>query len=311
MRNQTTQFLIDVRQFINTTYSLEEFQTLCFDLQIDYENLNGEIKWAKIQDLLILIAKEERLPSLLSILHQERPHIEWPTIPINFKLPEHILSYSKPVHGDLFDVQIVGTTLYMALELAVTFDSSVNKESIAYFVQHDLASVLSLIDNGKLTKAIQILETLKIENWSNKTILMSAIKELQDGAKLAITQAKWTAPIAFVSDLYTIKKPTLLRKANFKCAYFALISAALCALLLNSLDSFSTNLDSAEKCIQPYLSTLLALNRIQNPTHYASGHTSPNRLRKKRKLRKASETPLNREAQSMSRLIERLRKLYL
>ncbi len=68
---------IDVRDLIlkiEKGFNLSEIKVLCFDLQIDYENLAGETKKAKVLSLVQYCQKQKRLDLLVAFCEQQRPH---------------------------------------------------------------------------------------------------------------------------------------------------------------------------------------------------------------------------------------------
>ena len=59
-------------RFIETSYSLDDIRTLCLDLDVDYDNLGGETKKAKIRELLLQLGREKRFAELLVRLNETR-----------------------------------------------------------------------------------------------------------------------------------------------------------------------------------------------------------------------------------------------
>ena len=66
---------IEIREALSRFFSLEELRTLCFDLNIDFENLKGESKEAKILSLIQFCQRRHKLPELLSEIQKLRPGI--------------------------------------------------------------------------------------------------------------------------------------------------------------------------------------------------------------------------------------------
>lgn len=58
-------------------FSLEELQTLTFDLQLDWDELEGSRKSNKIWSLLLVLSNEKRVPDLLERTTQLRPRANW------------------------------------------------------------------------------------------------------------------------------------------------------------------------------------------------------------------------------------------
>jgi bifunctional DNase/RNase len=66
-----------LRQKLGASFNLEELKHLSFDLNIDYENLPFTTKDLFIRELLLYCERAGRLPILMALVRQERPHISW------------------------------------------------------------------------------------------------------------------------------------------------------------------------------------------------------------------------------------------
>ncbi|MFO7539000.1 MAG: hypothetical protein R6X32_13225 [Chloroflexota bacterium] len=66
-----------LRQLVHQHFSLEELFTLCFDLQIEVENLPRNRKDVFVRELIIHIQRLHRLEEFLAALKESRPHIDW------------------------------------------------------------------------------------------------------------------------------------------------------------------------------------------------------------------------------------------
>ncbi|MCI0575939.1 MAG: NB-ARC domain-containing protein, partial [Chloroflexi bacterium] len=68
-----------LRQLIQDHFNLEDLHTLCFDLEIDYEEWGYRLgKSALIVELIKHVRKHNRLEDLLDHLQQQRPTVTWP-----------------------------------------------------------------------------------------------------------------------------------------------------------------------------------------------------------------------------------------
>jgi hypothetical protein len=66
------------RQNMIEAFSLEELKDICFDLEIEYENLPGHNqKNAFVRELIGYTQRIGRLHELVQVLQAERPHLEW------------------------------------------------------------------------------------------------------------------------------------------------------------------------------------------------------------------------------------------
>ena len=66
-----------LRQQMSQAFNLDDLRTLCFDLGIEYEDLAGETKQAKIISLIEYTQRHNRLPHLLETLAKVRPATNW------------------------------------------------------------------------------------------------------------------------------------------------------------------------------------------------------------------------------------------
>jgi hypothetical protein len=64
----------DLRHFLTSQFSRGELKDLCFDLDIDYENLPGEAKGDKARELIKYAGRHGRLPELITAIQQLRPN---------------------------------------------------------------------------------------------------------------------------------------------------------------------------------------------------------------------------------------------
>ncbi len=55
----------------------DELETICFDLDLDYNNLKGGQKKARVREMIITLEKLKRIDDLIEILAEERPDIKW------------------------------------------------------------------------------------------------------------------------------------------------------------------------------------------------------------------------------------------
>jgi hypothetical protein len=55
----------------------EELRTLCFDTDVDYDNLRGQGKEAKARELIDYMQRQGRLGDLIDACRKTRPRIDW------------------------------------------------------------------------------------------------------------------------------------------------------------------------------------------------------------------------------------------
>ncbi len=61
-------------------YNLSEVEELCFELDINFENLEGTTLDDKTRELVLYCRRRQLLPGLLARLDQQRPDVSWPSL---------------------------------------------------------------------------------------------------------------------------------------------------------------------------------------------------------------------------------------
>ncbi|MEZ4592137.1 MAG: hypothetical protein R3D55_13495 [Chloroflexota bacterium] len=69
--------LVDLQEPLATSFNLDELRQLCFSLNIDYENVPGETKEAKVRELICYCYRRDHLNALLDYCQQVRPRKKW------------------------------------------------------------------------------------------------------------------------------------------------------------------------------------------------------------------------------------------
>lgn len=62
---------------MDTYLGVSDLRTLCFELQTDYENLEGQNKRDRILSLILQMEREHRVPALMSACRALRPKVPW------------------------------------------------------------------------------------------------------------------------------------------------------------------------------------------------------------------------------------------
>jgi hypothetical protein len=95
-------YISKLHGLVDRYFSLEEVRTLCFELGVDYDSLGGEGKSARIRELILALARADRLQELVTLAEWQRPNVEWPTVPENFELPVSLAS--PPASGGVQNI---------------------------------------------------------------------------------------------------------------------------------------------------------------------------------------------------------------
>lgn len=104
----SAKYLTELHQILNQHFNLAEIRTLCLDLNVDYESVAGEEKPSRIRELLLGLGRNGRLPELVLIAQQQRPHVEWPLVPDDLELPEALETAISPNQYHIYGDKIQG-----------------------------------------------------------------------------------------------------------------------------------------------------------------------------------------------------------
>jgi len=70
-------FLIKLHQILNERFNSAEVHTLCFYLGLDYDDLPGESKVNKVEELILFYKRREKIPFLVQTISGIRPDIDF------------------------------------------------------------------------------------------------------------------------------------------------------------------------------------------------------------------------------------------
>lgn len=74
----STMILAQFNKLLRELFSESDLKDFCLALNIDYESLPGDSKADKTRELILELQRRGRIPELLTLVKQERPHISWP-----------------------------------------------------------------------------------------------------------------------------------------------------------------------------------------------------------------------------------------
>lgn len=83
MKAESTKYLRDLRRKIVDYFTLNELQILSFDLSVDWDRLEGPTIEQKTQALISYLNRRGELSTLVDLLREERPNVDWLSIPTN------------------------------------------------------------------------------------------------------------------------------------------------------------------------------------------------------------------------------------
>jgi hypothetical protein len=77
LRRFSTQELADLHQKLSAYFDDGELKTLCFDLDVTYDDLPGDGKASKARELVAFMGRRDRIPELVAECEKQRPNVEW------------------------------------------------------------------------------------------------------------------------------------------------------------------------------------------------------------------------------------------
>lgn len=87
MISNSTNYLSTLHRQIDEHFNISEVRTLCLRLGVDDENIPGDHRSAFVRNLIVSLARQNRLPDLIDEVRRERPSVDWQDVPADFALP--------------------------------------------------------------------------------------------------------------------------------------------------------------------------------------------------------------------------------
>ena len=66
-----------LKQILIERFNMEELESLCFDIDVDFEVLSGENKEKKVIELVKYVKRRNELDKLIDAAKTERPSAAW------------------------------------------------------------------------------------------------------------------------------------------------------------------------------------------------------------------------------------------
>lgn len=117
--------LVRLRKEMSTTFNEEELKLLCSDLGVDFENLPGEIKERKIDELIKLTRRKKHLPELINVITKLRPESHWPTLKELAKQENTSVTPPKKKQGFKFLLRYGNFRLKLTFLIPIVFALSI------------------------------------------------------------------------------------------------------------------------------------------------------------------------------------------
>lgn len=91
-----------LRNLLVKRFSKSEIRDICFEMNIEYENLDGETLNDKARELIFFCRRRDKLEELLSILKEKRPHEKWPELSEPNRRQDALDAFQTFVEKELF-----------------------------------------------------------------------------------------------------------------------------------------------------------------------------------------------------------------
>lgn len=165
-------FLSSLQDLITTHFDRSELADVCLRLGVNFDNLPTASLKAQVRELILALARQERLPELLDVLRIERPLVSWPSFPSGFKAPE-IVADSPPAGSNSFHIGsinagnvIIGNNAQMTVNSGSHDEHSQDNQEALIKIQSILRDVrqsikaLSAIDNALRIELLMLIGQL-------------------------------------------------------------------------------------------------------------------------------------------------------
>lgn len=164
----------ELQALITTYFSRPELADLCLRLGVTFDSLPDAGLAAQARELILLLARQERLPALLAALRAERPSVDWPPVPPGYRPPA--AASPAPAGGGFAigsvraDTLIIGNDATMTVNQGPRYDLSGDFRGAILNIESTLRDVRQTIEGlpapddaraglirlaGRLDKALQ------------------------------------------------------------------------------------------------------------------------------------------------------------
>lgn len=295
--------MISLRSILNDRLNKEEVRTLCADLSVDYDNLAGEVKEAKIRELIDHLKKRHDLERLKSWLQQYRSDIE---------IPPNVLLSPAPPSPD--ERNLLLKAFHKASAELRTYGGEIHLERAGIAPIHleraEVAQIGEWIRHGNPNERLGILLD---QPGSGKTVVMrDVLLQLEaDNIPVLAIKADLLSGIRTKDELVThLDLPASIEE----CVHRLAIDGPV-VILLDQLDALSLTLSRDQATLTVMLSLLARLREAEHVRIIAScrsfdlnndPHLSTIKADRKFHLQPLNEVEVNRVLHALNIDLDRL-----
>ncbi|MAT97413.1 MAG: hypothetical protein CL608_09750 [Anaerolineaceae bacterium] len=70
-------YLVELLHNVNSDFNEQELKELCFELDVDYDDLPGPARKDKCREFIDLLKRQKRIPEFIQICRNKRPNTLW------------------------------------------------------------------------------------------------------------------------------------------------------------------------------------------------------------------------------------------
>ena len=187
--------LVSLRQTLEDRLSDDDLRTLCFDLGVDYEDLPGQRKSIKIQELLMYFVRRKSISNLIEVGGQQRPDIPWPEISqkggagvneteqLLGRLYEERAKALSQLHGQMVDIKDqLSAWVYRDMPIGL---------SPPAVDEHEIISQVREIDRQSQKARIYLSDETNVLVESTVNSLKATMSALEQRDIMPDSEAKW------------------------------------------------------------------------------------------------------------------------
>lgn len=140
----------ELQGLITATFSRSELADLCLHLGVNFDSLPDAGLDAQARELILLLARQGRLPALLAALWAERPLVDWPPVPPDFRPP---VAAAAPLGGGTTvgtanaENMIIGPNAHMTITHGPRYDLSGDFRGALLNIESTLRDTRQTIQN--------------------------------------------------------------------------------------------------------------------------------------------------------------------
>lgn len=192
---KSTNLAAELRDLVNRSFDNNEMHEIAFDFGLDYDDIPGRGKGAKIVEILQILARQQRIPEFIERCQVLRPREDWGTLlkaarkePLSFAVetvqPQTAVPTPKPVAAPAPSLLQnrnlligVGALVVVAIVVAVVLLNG--RRSISNFNGDDglLTKIESMVSNTRPETDLLFIEGLA--GWQGTGFRVSEFEDVQ------------------------------------------------------------------------------------------------------------------------------------